>query len=174
MAFEFSNPLWLWLLLPLLGLIYLVARRWPAQGAKARLSHLLHQTLAVLTILSLSGLSVLSPAREYDLRVADRGALAALSQDTGGRTVADPASLMDFPQSAARSRRSMVPALTLLSLVLLLADIAQRRLNWGKTPPAPVAKAPKPKARQKPQASPKPVGETAQQLWNNLQNRKRL
>lgn len=122
----------------------------------------------------LEGGAVLPYAREYDLRVANRDALAALSQDTGGRTVADPASLMDFPQSAARSRRSLVPALTLLSLVLLLADIAQRRLNWGKTPPAPVAKAPKPRAKRKAQASPKPVGETTQQLWNNLQNRKRL
>lgn len=123
----------------------------------------------------LEGGAVLPYAREYDLRATDRGALESLSRDTGGQAVADPAALMAFPPSAARARHSLTPVLTGLALLLLLADIAQRRLDWEQTLAGHAEKVPPPRPKRKKPASSRPdPGQTTRQLWENLQNRKRL
>lgn len=122
----------------------------------------------------LEGGAVLPYAREYDLRVSDRGALAALSQSTGGQAVDDPAALLSFPHGSARTRRPLTPVLMLLALLLLLADIAQRRLNRCKALPAPAPKARTPKARPEKKKTQQPAGQTAQQLWESMQKKKRL
>lgn len=124
----------------------------------------------------LEGGAVIPYAKEYDLRTTDQGALNALSQATGGKAVTDPKELLSFPQTNMRVHQPLMPGLVLLMLALLLADIAQRRLNWEKTLPQgshrkphqrPQPDKPKPKGNDQP-------GQTAQQLWDNLQNRKRL
>lgn len=126
--------------------------------------------------LLLEGGTVIPYAQEYDLRTADQGALSALSSATGGQTVTEPGALLTFPQGSSRVRQSLTPALTLLMLALLLADIAQRRLNWEKALPQEATRSRSQKAKPvKPQEKPpKQAGQTTQQLWDNLQNRKRL
>lgn len=125
---------------------------------------------------ALEGGTVIPYAKEYDLRTADQGALNTLSQATGGKAVASPEGLLSFPQTSTRVHQPLMPGLVLLMLALLLADIAQRRLNWEKTLHQENQRRP----RQRPQPDkPKPKGndqpgQTAQQLWDNLQNRKRL
>lgn len=126
----------------------------------------------------LEGGTVVPYAKEYDLRTRDSGILEELSATTGGQAVATAADLLTFPQSNARTRTSLTQVLMSLALLLLLADIAQRRLNWEKALPAETPAKPKAKKPNHPPKAPKattaPSGQTTQALWESRQNRKRL
>lgn len=133
------------------------------------------------TVATLEGGAVIPYAREYDLRVTDAGALEQLTSNTGGQLATSAADLLTFQKATARTRHDLLPWLMTAALLLLLLDIAQRRLNWEKALPRPSDEA-KPK-RKKPTPSPKqkPISkqpsdptQTSQQLWENLQHRKRL
>lgn len=145
----------------------------PAPGAYAVKITLTQENGPALSCLG----GVATPyAREYDLRTAEGGALERLCRETGGSLTENPQELLRFPPSSARARVSLTPWLTALALLLLLADIAQRRLDWAppggkaapRAPSAPSKPSPKPKAAP---ASPPPA---AEQLWKNLQKRKRM
>lgn len=129
----------------------------------------------------LDGGAVVSYADEYDLRAEDRGVLVQLSADTGGKSVASPEELLSFPESAARSRHSLQTFLLCSTLILLLADIAQSRLNWERMLPKPASEqkeAPKEpkaaKARVKRQKAQPRQPAASEQLWQNLQKKQRM
>lgn len=130
------------------------------------------------TVAGLAGGAVISYSREYDLREKDTGALQKLSADTGGRAAAAPEELLSFPETAARTRRSLTSALLTAALVILLLDIAQRRLPWEKTqvkPAEPRARAKKTKPEKpRPAAPAADPGKTSQELWEKMQKKKRL
>lgn len=118
-------------------------------------------------------------SREYDLRVGNQGALARLAADTGGQAVSDAGQLLTFPPAQARARHALRPYLTLAALALLLLDIAQRRLDWEKLTdpqerPVPAKRPAKPPRHPKKTTVQSPSGETSQQLWDNLQKKKRM
>lgn len=70
---------------------------------------------------------------EYDLRLrSEKGKLAALAQATGGRVVADAAELLTARSQPARARRNLSLALTLITLLLFLLDVALNRLPWDR------------------------------------------
>lgn len=127
--------------------------------------------------------AVLSWSREYDLRTEEEGILEALSTRTGGKTVDNPADLLNFRDTSARKRRDLTWVLALLAGLLFLFDVAQRRLDWlrEKEParkkeaeePAPEKKSPKTRRKKEPEAA-KPQEKAADVLWENLQKRKRL
>ena len=145
----------------------------PAPGAYAVKITLTQENSPALSCLG----GVATPyAREYDLRTAEGGALERLCRETGGSLTENPQELLRFPPSSARARVSLTPWLTALALLLLLADIAQRRLDWA--PPggkaAPRAPSASPKPSPKPKAAPASPPPAAEQLWKNLQKRKRM
>lgn len=69
-------------------------------------------------------------AKEYDLRGESGSTLASLMQATGGHEVTDLGSFWDQQVTSAQSRKSLFALLLLLSLILLLLDIALRKLPW--------------------------------------------
>ncbi len=127
----------------------------------------------------LDGGAVVSYSREYDLRAADTGVLADISQTTGGKVTEAASQLLDFPRSHARTRHDLTPVLMLLALILLVTDIAQRRLNWEKTlvqaiPAKQVIKTGNHALVKQPVKEEASPAQTSQKLWENMQNRKRL
>ena len=125
--------------------------------------------------------AVLSWSREYDLRTEEEGALAKISENTGGKTMESTAGLLDFPDTSARKRRDLTWVLALIAGLIFLFDVAQRRLDWLKEPekkeaaPAEkeVSEKPKKKKPDKPKQE-KPQEKAADVLWENLQKKKRL
>ena len=130
-------------------------------------------------------------SREYDLRTRDEGILETLSTQTGGSVVETPADLLNFPDTAARKRRDLTWILALLCALLFLFDVAQRRLDWFRDPPAKPAsgeagaetareetseKVSKRKTKPRKEKPPeqKPQEKAADVLWQNLQKKKRL
>ena len=69
-------------------------------------------------------------AGEYDLRKAAKDGLERLVAATGGQSLAEGDSLFAAPITGARTRRSLQGALLVVTLCLLLLDIALRKLAW--------------------------------------------
>ena len=126
------------------------------------------------------GGDVVSWTAEYDQRREDTGALENLAQETGGRVCESTEGLLEFPDMAARKRTDLTPLLAGLALLLFLFDIAQRRLDLFREPPAkeeaPAETAPVKEKKQK-QAKKKPEPEApaaADVLWEQMKNKKKL
>ncbi|MEG0511937.1 MAG: vWA domain-containing protein [Clostridia bacterium] len=69
-------------------------------------------------------------AQEYDLRSTEGMHLAALSEQTGGKALATEDGLWNTPIPMAQARKQMLPWLCVLAMLLLLLDIALRKLPW--------------------------------------------
>lgn len=132
---------------------------------------------------------------EYDLRNQNaESTLPYLSALTGGREITDSAEMLKSTHAVVRARRDLTQPLLWALMVLLLCDIALRRLSWDvalerylnarraarQQPPRrekPVETAQKPKEKPKPvqpeQPRPAPT-QTAQQLLNKQKNKKIL
>ena len=132
---------------------------------------------------------------EYDLRNQNaESTLPYLSALTGGREITDSAEMLKSTRSVVRARRDLTQPLLWALMVLLLCDIALRRLSWDvalerylnarraarQQPPRrekPAETAQKPKEKPKPvqpeQPRPAPT-QTAQQLLNKQKNKKIL
>lgn len=132
---------------------------------------------------------------EYDLRNQNaESTLPYLSALTGGREITDSAEMLKSTHAVVRARRDLTQPLLWALMVLLLCDIALRRLSWDvalerylnarraarQQPPRrekPAETAQKPKEKPKPvqpeQPRPAPT-QTAQQLLNKQKNKKIL
>jgi len=132
---------------------------------------------------------------EYDLRNQNaESTLPYLSALTGGREITDSAEMLKSTHAVVRARRDLTQPLLWALMVLLLCDIALRRLSWDvalerylnarraarQQPPRrekPAETAQKPKEKPKPvqpeQPRPAPM-QTAQQLLNKQKNKKIL
>ena len=73
---------------------------------------------------------------EYDLRIQPDQNLEDLAARTGGRVLSDEADFWATPVSPATSRVALRPTLLWLALVLLVLDIALRKLPWEEVLPA--------------------------------------
>ena len=73
---------------------------------------------------------------EYDLRIQPDQSLEDLAARTGGRVLSDEADFWATPVSPATSRVALRPTLLWLALVLLVLDIALRKLPWEEALPA--------------------------------------
>lgn len=132
---------------------------------------------------------------EYDLRSQNsESTLPYLSALTGGREITDSVEMLKATHAVVRARRDLTQPLLWALMVLLLCDIALRRLSWDvalerylnarraarQQPPRrekPAETAQKPKEKPKPvqpdQPRPAPT-QTAQQLLNKQKNKKIL
>lgn len=132
---------------------------------------------------------------EYDLRSQNaESTLPYLSALTGGRVITDSAEMLKATNAVVRARRDLTQPLLWALMVLLLCDIALRRLNWDvalerylnarraarQQPPRREKPAEtlqkskeKPKTVQPEQPRPAPT-QTAQQLLNKQKNKKIL
>ena len=132
---------------------------------------------------------------EYDLRSQNsESTLPYLSALTGGREITDSAEMLKSTHAVVRARRDLTQPLLWALMVLLLCDIALRRLSWDvalerylnarraarQQPPrrekpaeAPRKPRTKPKAAEADQPRPAPT-QTAQQLLNKQKNKKIL
>lgn len=132
---------------------------------------------------------------EYDLRNQNaESTLPYLSALTGGREITDSAEMLKSTRAVVRARRDLTQPLLWALMVLLLCDIALRRLSWDvalerylnarraarQQPPrrekpaeAPRKPRTKPKAAEADQPRPAPA-QTAQQLLNKQKNKKIL
>ena len=132
---------------------------------------------------------------EYDLRNQNaESTLPYLSALTGGREITDSAEMLKATHVVVRARRDLTQPLLWALMVLLLCDIALRRLSWDvalerylnarraarqqpsrREKPAETAQKPKekPKTVQPEQPRPAPT-QTAQQLLNKQKNKKIL
>ena len=132
---------------------------------------------------------------EYDLRSQNsESTLPYLSALTGGREITDSVEMLKATHAVVRARRDLTQPLLWALMVLLLCDIALRRLSWDvalerylnarraarQQPPRrekPAETAQKPKEKPKPVQSeqPRPAPtQTAQQLLNKQKNKKIL
>lgn len=133
---------------------------------------------------------------EYDLRSQNsESTLPYLSALTGGREITDSVEMLKATHAVVRARRDLTQPLLWALMVLLLCDIALRRLSWDvalerylnarraarQQPPRREEKAAE--APRKPKEKPKPVQpdqprpaptQTAQQLLNKQKNKKIL
>lgn len=133
---------------------------------------------------------------EYDLRSQNsESTLPYLSALTGGREITDSVEMLKATHAVVRARRDLTQLLLWALMVLLLCDIALRRLSWDvalerylnarraarQQPPrreeraAEASRKPrtKPKAAEADQPHPAPA-QTAQQLLNKQKNKKIL
>lgn len=133
---------------------------------------------------------------EYDLRSQNaESTLPYLSALTGGREITDSVEMLKATHAVVRARRDLTQPLLWALMVLLLCDIALRRLSWDvalerylnarraarQQPPrreekaaeAPRKPRTKPKAAEADQPHPAPA-QTAQQLLNKQKSRKIL
>lgn len=132
---------------------------------------------------------------EYDLRNQNaESTLPYLSALTGGREITDSAEMLKSTRAVVRARRDLTQPLLWALMVLLLCDIALRRLSWDvalerylnarraarQQPPrrekpaeAPRKPRTKPKTAEADQPRPAPT-QTAQQLLNKQKSRKIL
>lgn len=133
---------------------------------------------------------------EYDLRSQNsESTLPYLSALTGGREITDSAEMLKSTHAVVRARRDLTQPLLWALMVLLLCDIALRRLSWDvalerylnarraarqqaprreeKAAEAPRKPRTKPKAAEADQPRPAPT-QTAQQLLNKQKNKKIL
>lgn len=129
--------------------------------------------------LTLEGGAVKSYSREYDLRFAAGDALERLTRQTGGSIVESPEELFQGAANQAVARRDMARPCMLLALCLFTLDVAQRRLPWEKwlhRAEKEERKEAKPKARpdRKKPAPKQSQGQTADELWQAMQKKKRM
>lgn len=132
---------------------------------------------------------------EYDLRNQNaESTLPYLSALTGGREITDSAEMLKATHAVVRARRDLTQPLLWALMVLMLCDIALRRLSWDvalerylnarrmarqqpphREKPAETAQKTKekPKTVQPEQPRPAPT-QTAQQLLNKQKNKKIL
>lgn len=132
---------------------------------------------------------------EYDLRSQNaESTLPYLSALTGGREITDSVEMLKATHAVVRARRDLTQPVLWALMVLLLCDIALRRLSWDvalerylnarraarQQPPrrekpaeAPRKPRTKPKAAEADQPRPAPT-QTAQQLLNKQKNKKIL
>lgn len=133
---------------------------------------------------------------EYDLHNQNaESTLPYLSALTGGREITDSVEMLKSTHAVVRARRDLTQPLLWALMVLLLCDIALRRLSWDvalerylnarraarQQPPrreekaaeAPRKPRTKPKAAEADQPHPAPA-QTAQQLLNKQKNKKIL
>ena len=124
-----------------------------------------------------SGLAV-GYSGEYDLRVPDGTALLEeIARETGGRMLENAADLFAERGAQTREKRDLSALLLILSLVLFVLDVAQRRLAWERWLPTPKPladtkkredkKMPPPKKKKsetKPEKAKPTVTETGQEL----------
>lgn len=131
----------------------------------------------------MEGGAVAGYSREYDLRRnQSEGVLEQLAERTGGQVITDPAQLLRTGGGRSYHRVELARGLMIALLLLLLLDIAQRRLGWDallekkRSPRAEKPASPK-KAKPVPSA-PRPAapapGDTAQALLERQKNRKIL
>lgn len=133
---------------------------------------------------------------EYDLRSQNsESTLPYLSALTGGREITDSVEMLKSTHAVVRARRDLTQPLLWALMVLLLCDIALRRLSWdvalehylnarrAARQQAPRREEKAAEAPQKPKEKPKPVQpdqprpvptQTAQQLLNKQKNKKIL
>lgn len=77
------------------------------------------------------GGTVVSFSEEYDLRSQSaQGVLESLTQATGGRMLGEEEPLLTPQNRRASVRKQITTLLCILSLMVLLLDIALRRLSW--------------------------------------------
>lgn len=141
----------------------------------------------------MEGGAVIAYSDEYDLRSQQEDStLPYLAAMTGGHEIENSADMLKSTHAAVRTRKELSQSLLWAVLVLLIADIALRRLSWDtalegwikahradkKEKPAEKQAAPEmPKRkirRQAPQAQPPTPTQTAQQLLNKQKNKKIL
>ena len=132
---------------------------------------------------------------EYDLRNQNaESTLPYLSALTGGREITDSAEMLKSTHAVVRARRDLTQPLLWALMVLLLCDIALRRLSWDvalerylnarraarqqpprREKPAETAQTPKEKPKPVQPEPPRPAPtQTAQQLLNKQKNKKIL
>jgi uncharacterized membrane protein len=73
---------------------------------------------------------------EYRVRAGGSALVAELGRVGGGGVLTDPASVFARPELARQVPKPLWPALMALAAVLLLLDVASRRLQWGSDPRA--------------------------------------
>lgn len=127
----------------------------------------------------MEGGAVAAYSTEYDIRQnRETGVLQTLAAATGGRVLTDPAELLSQAGQRAYHRVELTQPLLLAALVLLLLDIAARRLGWD----AALAKrfaarekkeTVKPKKQEKPKETPQ-APDMAQTLLDRQKNKKLL
>lgn len=141
----------------------------------------------------MEGGAVIGYSDEYDLRTQQADStLPYLAAMTGGREIESSADMLKVPHAAVRTRKELGQSLLWAALVLLIVDIALRRLSWDialegwikahrankKEKPAPKqANDEKPKHKpnkRAPQAQQPAPTQTAQQLLNKQKNKKIL
>ena len=125
------------------------------------------------------GGAVVSWTPEYDQRREDTGALETLAKETGGAVCDSTEGLLNFPDTSARKRMNLTPALAGLALLLFLFDVAQRRLDLFREPvKKETMEQTKPdrQEKRKPQtAKPQPEAPAAADvLWEQMKNKKKL
>ena len=129
-----------------------------------------------------------------DMAAAPGGKTTQIAALTGGREITDSAEMLKATHAVVRARRDLTQPLLWALMVLLLCDIALRRLNWDvalerylnarraarqqpprrEKPAETVQKSKeKPKTVQPEQPRPAPT-QTAQQLLNKQKNKKIL
>ncbi len=143
------------------------------------------------TLRTREGGAVVSFSEEYDLRrQSQRDTLAQIVAATGGRMLSQEDPLITPHGEGARQRRQLTTALCILAMIVLLVDIALRRLSWEAAvvkwlgmqaeKKEQAASQPKPERAQKP-AKPKKGGnaaptavDTANKLLEAKKQRKQL
>ncbi len=89
------------------------------------------QTLGEELLRAKEGGTVVSFAEEYDLRSqGEQGVLEGLAQTTGGRMLGDQDPLLSTQRHRATTHRQITTLLCVMALILLLLDIALRKLSW--------------------------------------------
>lgn len=110
---------------------------------------------------------------EYDLRIQPDQSLEDLAARTGGRVLSDETDFWATPVSPATSRVALRPTLLWLALVLLVLDIALRKLPWEEALPALVrrrgVREEQPRA---PRPSTKPASDRHRAKATNAQRQK--
>ncbi len=130
---------------------------------------------------------VASYSREYDLRARDGSTLKELTARTGGDMLTAEDTLLRAGNAPVRARRDLTQGLLWTLMVLLMVDIALRRLNWDvalethlqqrRREKAPAVREKPKRTDKKPrkhEAAMESAGDTAQQLLTRKQNRKIL
>lgn len=135
----------------------------------------------------MEGGAVSGYAREYDLRrTRETGTLERLAALTGGQVYDDPALLLSQAGARAFRRIDLTTPLTAALIVLLLLDIAARRLGWDallekRLRSRSAAQKEKARPKQKPEPKPEnrtpaaaPAADTAQALLQRRKDKKIL
>ncbi len=118
-------------------------------------------------------------AQEYDVRRERSNALDVLAEKSGGHVTASAEELLHFPVREKQRYTDMRIPLLWMLMVLLLLEVAQKRLPWERLWKAKAdSEAPKVKVREKKSEKKKKQeptsGEITGTLYEQMQHRKRL